>query len=124
MKIFIDLKFSVNTGDRIVKYCIKKLHKYFKKEVTVKFSLHYQTTELCYFTNTKDKTPFLSQWSVIYKFVCPGCTSCYIGKTDRTLHERTKEHAYAKCSKNELRAIYEPFVIMYPLQPHFIFIQD
>ena len=107
VKIFIDLKFSGNTGDRIVKNCMKKLHKCFKKEVTVKFVLRYQTTKLCYFTNTKDKSPFLSQSSVIYKFVCPGCKSCYIGKTDRTLHERTKEHAYAKGNKNEQSAIYE-----------------
>ena len=65
MKIFTDLKFSGNTGDRIVKNCVKKLYKCFKKEVTVKFVLHYQTTKLSYFTNTKDKTPFLCQSSVI-----------------------------------------------------------
>ena len=63
--------------------------------------LHYQTTKLSYFTNTKDKTPFLSQPSVIYKFVCPGCKSCYVGKTGRTLHEKAKEHFYAKGNKNE-----------------------
>ena len=86
---------------------MKKLYKCFKKEVTVKFVLHYQTTKLSYFTNTKDKTPFFSQSSIICKFVCPGCKSCYAGKTDRTLHERTKEHAYAKGNKNEQSAIYE-----------------
>ena len=104
MKIFIDLKFSSNT---IVKNCIKKLYKCFKKEVTAKFVLYYQTAKLSYFTNTKDKTLFLSQWSVTYKFVCPGCKSYYVGKTNRTLHERTKEHAYAKGNKNEQSAIYE-----------------
>ena len=96
VKISIDLKFSGNTGYRIVKSCIKKLYKCFKKEITVKFVLHYQTTKLSYFTNTKDKTPFLSQSSVIYKFVCPGCKSCCVSKTDRPLHERTNEYAYAK----------------------------
>ena len=69
--------------------------------------LHCQTTKLSYFTNTKDKTPFSSQSSVIYKFVCPGCKSCYVGKADRTLHERTKEHAYVKGDKNEQSVIYE-----------------
>ena len=101
MKIFIYLKFSGNTGDKIVKNCIKILYKCFKKEVTVKFLLHYKTTKLCYFTNTKGKTPFLSQSLVIFKFVCPLCTSCYAGKTDRTLHKRTKELAYAKGNKIE-----------------------
>ena len=85
MKIFIDLKFSGNTADWTVKNCIKKLYKCFKKEVTIKFVLHYKTTKLCYFTNIKGKTPFLSQSSVVYKFVCPGCKSCYVGKTDCTL---------------------------------------
>ena len=68
MKLFIDLKFSANTTDRIVKSCVKKLYNSFKKEVTVKFVLHYQTNKVCYFTNTKDKTPFLSQSSVVCKF--------------------------------------------------------
>ena len=54
-KIFVDLKFLGSTTGRIVKNCIKKLYKCFKKEVTVNFVLHYQTTKLCYFTNTKTK---------------------------------------------------------------------
>ena len=107
VKIFIDLKFSRNTADKIIKNCIKKIYKCFKKEVTLKFVLHYQTTKICYFTNTKDKTPFLSRSSVIYKFVCLRCKSCYVGKIDRTLHESTKEHAYTKGNKNEQSAIYE-----------------
>ena len=107
MKIFIYLKFSGHTGDRIVKNCIKKLYKRFENEVTVKFMLHYQTTKLCYFTNNKDKTPSLGQSSVIYKFVCPGYKSCYVGKADHTIHERTKEHANTKSNKNGQRAIYE-----------------
>ena len=35
---------------------------------------------MSYFTNTKDKIPLLSQSSEVYKFVCPGCCSSYIGK--------------------------------------------
>ena len=107
VKIFIDLKFSGHTGDRIVKNCIKKPYKCFENEVTVKFVLHYQTTKLCYFTNNKDKTQSLDQSSVIYKFVCPGYKSCYVGKANHTIHERTKEHAYTKGSKNGQSAIYE-----------------
>ena len=73
--------------------------------------LHCQTTKLSYFTNTKDKTPFSSQSSVIYKFVCPGCKSCYVGKTDRALHERTKEYVYAMGNKNEQSAVYEHLLL-------------
>ena len=39
--------------------------------------------------------------------ICSGCKSCCIDKTDRTLHERTKEHAYAKANKNEQSTINE-----------------
>ena len=59
------------------------------------------------FTNTKDKTPSLSQSSVVYKFTCPGCSCNYIGKTERTLHERTEEHAYPNKKSNQQSAIYE-----------------
>ena len=90
VKISINLKFSGNTANRVVKHCIKKLSKCFKREVTIKFVFHYQTTKLCYFTNTKDKTPFLSQLLFVNVFVFPGCKSCYVGKTDSTLHDRTK----------------------------------
>ena len=43
-------------------------------------------------TNMKDKLNMLSRSNVVYQFSCPGCASSYIGKTDRTLFERTKEH--------------------------------
>ena len=34
----------------------------------------------------------LSVSSVVYKFSCPGCSHSYIGKTDRCLYTRLKEH--------------------------------
>jgi predicted GIY-YIG superfamily endonuclease len=37
---------------------------------------------------------------VVYKFSCPGCSSSYIGKTDRCLYTRIKEHA--KSDKSEI----------------------
>ena len=52
-----------------------------------------KTTKLCFFKSTKDKTPQLSRSNVIYEFICPGCNSSYIGKTNRTLLVRTQEHA-------------------------------
>ena len=81
----------------LLKMWIKKLHKCFKNEATVKFVLHYQTTKLCYFNNTKDKTPFLSQSLVPYNFVWPGWKSCHAGKTDRTF----------TCYKNVQSIIYQ-----------------
>ena len=39
----------------------------------------------------KDKLSILSKSNVVYQFSCPGCESSYIGKTEQTLFERTKE---------------------------------
>ena len=66
-----------------------------------------ETAKLSYFTKTKVKISLLSQSSVVYKFVCPGCGSSYIGKTERTLWERTEEHAYKNNNQKEQSALYE-----------------
>ena len=57
----------------------------------------FKTTHLSVFTSTKDKVPPLSksQRKSVYEVKCPGCGIQYIGKTDRTLHERTREHAWS-----------------------------
>ena len=78
----------------MVKSCIKKLRKCLKKNINIKFIVCYKTTKMSFYTNTKDKTPLLSQSSLVYKFTFPGCSSSYVDKTDRTLFERTEEHAY------------------------------
>ena len=63
----------------------EKTLKVFQEKKRVKFVLQYETTKLSYFTNRKDKILLLSQSSVVYKFVCPGYSSSFIEKTDRTL---------------------------------------
>ena len=91
----------------MVKSCIKKLYRSFKREINVKFLTHYKTTKISFFTNTKDRTPSLSQSFVVYKFTCPGCSCNNIGKTERTLHERTEEHLSPNKKSNKQSAIYE-----------------
>ena len=56
----------------------------------------YDVTKLEFFCNTKDRTPKLNQSFVVYEFTCPGCNVNYVGKTERTLHERYHilEHAW------------------------------
>ena len=107
VKIYLDLKYSGDKADRVIKQCLKKLSKYFKHNIHVKFILNYQTTKMSFFTNTKDKTSTLSQSSIVYKFSYPGCTSSYIGKTDRTLFKKTEEHGYSNPNENDQSAIYE-----------------
>ena len=93
VRIYINIKYSGETADGLIKQCMKKLQKCFKKDKRVKFVLQYGTTKLSYFTNTKDEISLLSQSSVVYKFVCPGCSSSYIGKTECMLWG-TEEHAH------------------------------
>ena len=82
------IKYFGETADILIKQCMKKLYKCFKNEKRVK--LKYERTKLSYFTNTINKISFLSQPSVVYKFVCPGW-SFYIGKTAHFMgkHRRT-----------------------------------
>ena len=49
----------------------------------------------------------LSPSSVVYMFVCPCCSSSCIGKTERTLWERTEGHAYKNNNQKEQNTIYE-----------------
>ena len=56
---------------------------------------------------TKVKILLLSQSPVVYKFVCPGCSSSYFGEIEHTLWERTEEHAYKKKNMKELSTFYE-----------------
>ena len=106
-KIFFNLQYSGDTTERLVKSCIKKLYKYLKKDTNIKFILCYKTTKMSFHTNTKEKTPLLSQSSLVYKFTCPGCSSSYVGKTERTLFKRTEEHTYPSKKKNDQSAVFE-----------------
>ena len=52
----------------------------------------YQTKKISYFLSKKDKVPDLQRSNLIYEFTCPGCNEFYIGKTERNLNTRLKEH--------------------------------
>ena len=45
--------------------------------------------------STKDHVAMLSKSNVVYQVSCPGCGKTYIGKTKRTCHERSREHAWS-----------------------------
>ena len=92
--IWIRCPYLGKEGDFLTKSLMRKIKRCCKKERTLRFKLLHDTTKVSFFTNTKDKTPVMNQSFVVYKFMCPGCSSTYIGKTERTLHERTIEHAW------------------------------
>ena len=105
-KIFFNLQYLGDAAERMVKSCIKKLFKCLKKD-TIKFIVCYKSSKMSFYTNTKDKTPLLSQSSLVYKFTWPGSSSSYVGKTEITLFEQTEKHAYPSKKKNDQSAIFE-----------------
>ena len=54
VRIYINIKYSEETADRLIKQCMKKLQKCFKLDKRVKFVLQYKTTKLSHFTNKKN----------------------------------------------------------------------
>ena len=73
------------------------MKKYFEKlgrstNQKINFVYRYSITKTSFFTNMKDKLSKLSKSNVVYQFSCPGCESSYVGKTEQTLVEITKEH--------------------------------
>ena len=56
------------------------------------FELFIKLTKLLCSVQTKIKIKPLDKANVIYKFKCPGCSNEYIGKTERNLITRLKEH--------------------------------
>ena len=63
------------------------------KNPNTQIKIREKTTKLCFYTNNKDEVSLLNKSHVVYRFSFPGCQSSYIGKTDRTLLTRTREHA-------------------------------
>ena len=77
-------------GEFLVKKLVKKLQRNLTEPV--KFVVLYQTKKISYFLPKKDKVPDLQRSNLIYDFTCPGCNESYIGKTERNLNTRLKEH--------------------------------
>ena len=48
VKTFFNLNYSGESSERIVKSCIKKLYRSFKREINVKFVTHYKTTKMSF----------------------------------------------------------------------------
>ena len=88
--IFINIYYPGETGEYVLNKCFKKLGRTTNQNII--FVCRYSVTKISFFTNMKNKLNKLSKSNVVYQFSCPGCESSYIGKTERALSERTKEH--------------------------------
>ena len=92
--IWLKLPYIGPKGEVLVKAFVKKVRRMLKAGKKVDFKIRFQTTPLSAFTGVKDHTPFLNRSNVVYEVKCPGCGCPYVGKTDRTMFERTSEHAW------------------------------
>ena len=89
-KIWIRIPYLGRKGEFLVKKLVKKLQRNLTEPV--KFVVLCQTKKISYFLPKKDKVPDLQRINLIYEFTCPGCNESYIGKTERNLNTRLKEH--------------------------------
>ena len=94
--LYMSLPYTGKEAETIVRRSKKRLSKLFKREKNVKFSIFFQSTKLSFFTSNKDRIPLLSNSNVIYKYSCPGCGEKYVGKTENTVFNRTKQHGWTQ----------------------------
>ena len=96
-KIWIPLPFIGKRGTTFTNNCTKKLRRLIKQPV--KFATLWNTTTTNALLGVKNIIPKPLQSSVVYKYTCPGCSCSYIGKTDRCLQTRIKEHGHSNDSE-------------------------
>ena len=90
--IWLEMPYIGDKGGQLLRTLKKKLQRCLRIPVIIRTKV--RTTRLNMYTNTKDQVAKQNKSSVVYQFTCPTCTNNYIGKTDRTVLERCKEHAY------------------------------
>ena len=90
LAIFCRMPYAGTQGDRSVKNLTKKL----KRIISQPFILKniYKTTKMSYYCNTRDRIPDYLKSHAVYRFSCPACNAGYIGKKDRNIGTRIKEH--------------------------------
>ena len=92
--ISLSLPYIGKGSEQIVRRTKKKLARTFKEQV--KINVFFKSTKVFFFTSNKDKTPQLSNSFIVYEYTCPGCSEKYIGKTESTLFNRTKQHGWTQ----------------------------
>ena len=91
--LWFEMPYICQKGEQLLRGLKKKLSRCLKI-TNVQIRTRVTTTKLNIFTNVKDKVPKQNKSNIACEFTCQKCNNSYIGKTDRTLLERTKEHVY------------------------------
>ena len=94
LTIYVCMPYHSNKRLSLLKSWLRKIRSNCVKTRSIRFKTQYDVNKIEFYCNTKDKTAVLSNSFVVYDFSCPGCGANYIGKTERTLYERTVEHAW------------------------------
>ena len=92
--IYLLIPYYSDKGLSLLKSCLRKIRSNWVKALSIRFRTQYDVNKIEFYCNTKDKTAVLCNFFVVYDFSCPGCGTNYISKTERTLYERTIEHAW------------------------------
>ena len=93
--LWFNVPFIGSTGESLIKSFQKKIVRLLNTEKKIKIKTFFKTTQLKDFASSKDKVQLLSKSNVVYEVCCPGCGENYIGKTERTMRERSVEHAWS-----------------------------
>ena len=113
MNVIATLRFEMpyigHKGEQLLRGLKKKLKRCLNIS-DVRIVTRTTTTKLNMFTNVKDKIPKGNESKVVYEFTGQKCSNSYIGKTERTLVERAKEHSYKdndRAINKHLQSCYE-----------------
>ena len=89
-EIFSFLPYAGSKGEQLVKHYLKNIRRCLK--INVKFVVIYDTKNISFYCNVKDKVPNEQRNNIIYRIRCPGCDGKYIAKTERCSIFRMNEH--------------------------------
>ena len=95
--IWIPLPYIGKNGVKLANSFIRKITPLLKSQC--KIIINWQTTDANSFVSLKDPTPKQYKSSIVYEFKCPECNANDIGKTDRCLYARIKEHSSQNASE-------------------------
>ena len=86
LTIYVCMPYYSDKGLSLLKSCLLKIQSYCVKTRSIRFKTQYNINKIIFYWNTKDKAAVLCNSFVFY--------DNYIGKTERTLYERTVEHVW------------------------------
>ena len=94
LPIYVRMPYYSDKGLSLLNSCFRKIRSNCVKTRSIRFKTRYDVNKIEFYCNNKDKAAVFCNSFVVYDFFCLGCGASYIGKTGRTLYERTLEHAW------------------------------